>query len=310
MSMGAGESQGLREETVLVTGGTGFLAGWVIRYLLEDGYRVRATVRSLGKSERVVKMLQVEGVLTDRLSFAKCDLGSADGWAAAMEGVCAVIHTASPLGGDDMDDPSLVPTAVCGVEHVLEAAVVAGVPKVVMTSSEAANYPDKRDADPVVNEDFWTDEGNRWVTKYMISKLKAERRAWEIVGAQHGTSLATILPGAIMGPGMGGRHGSTDQILTALLGGSPSPNVIYPVGDVRDLARLHILAMENPAADGERFIAESEEMTMPQMARVLKDAYPERRASTRVVPDFLIALMARFRPDMKVLNTMIGLRYH
>ncbi len=179
-----------------------------------------------------------------------------------------------------------------------------------MTSSEAANYPDKKDTNPAVDESFWTDESNRWVTKYQISKLRAERRAWEIIGAQDTTKLATILPGAILGPNMAGRPSSTDQIFTSILTGNPSPNVIYPVGDVRDLARLHILAMENPAADGKRFIAESEEMTMPEMARILKEAYPDRKVSTMVVPDFLISLMAHFQPAMKVLNTMIGLRYH
>lgn len=297
-------------KTILVTGGTGFLAGWVIRYLLEDGYAVRAAVRAMKKSGKVVDMLQAESVPTERLSFAVADLGSPDGWAEAVRGVNAVIHTASPLGGDNMDDPSLIPVAVEGVEHVIGAAVAAGIPKVVMTSSEAANYPDKKDSNPAVNEDFWTDEHNRWATKYQISKLKAEQRAWEIVDAQEKTQLATILPSAILGPNMGGRASSTDQIFTSLLTGSPSPNVIYPVADVRDLARLHILAMESPKANGKRFIAESEEMTMPEMARILKEAYPDYKVSTTVVPDFLIGLMAHFQPAMKVLNTMIGLRYH
>ena len=109
---------------------------------------------------------------------------------------------------------------------------------------------------------------------------------------------------------MDGKRSSTDQIFEMLLKGTPSPNVIYPVGDVRDLADLHILAMEKEAADGQRFIAESEEMTMPQMARVLKEAYPDKKVSTMVIPDFVISIMAKFQVPMKVLNTMIGLKYH
>ncbi len=109
---------------------------------------------------------------------------------------------------------------------------------------------------------------------------------------------------------MDGKRSSTDQIFEMLLKGMPSPNVIYPVGDVRDLADLHILAMEKEAADGQRFIAESEEMTMPQMARVLKEAYPDKKVSTIVIPDFVISIMAKFQVPMKVLNTMIGLKYH
>lgn len=295
---------------VFVTGGTGFLAGWVIRELLENGYHVTTSVRAMDKSKKVTSMLEAENVSTANLDFAVCDLGSADGWEDAMCGCEYVIHTASPLGGDNMDDPSLIPIAVEGVEHVLQAAIRAGVKKVVMTSSEAANYPDKKDPNPKIDETFWTDENNKWITKYMVSKLKDEQRAWELIGSQDKTQLTTILPGAILGPNMGGRHSSTDQIFTAILDGNPSPNVIYPVGDVRDLAHLHVLAMELDAANGQRFIAESEEMTMPEMAKFMKEAFPEYKIRTAVVPDFLISLMAKFNPAMKVLNTMIGLKYH
>lgn len=295
---------------VLVTGGTGFLAGWTVRGLLERGYVVRTTVRSERKEGAVTSMLEHEGVDTSCLEFAIADLTKADGWDGAMEGIDYVLHVASPLGGSNHEDPTLIPTAKAGVENVLGAAIRAGVKKVVMTSSEAANYPDKKDPQSDINEDFWTDMDNKWITNYQRSKIIAERTAWEIVGRQSKTKLATILPGAILGPYMDGKRSSTDQIFEMLLKGTPSPNVIYPVGDVRDLAELHILAMESEAADGQRFIAESEEMTMPQMARILKEAYPDRKVSTMVVPDFVISAMARFQAPMKVLNTMIGLRYH
>lgn len=295
---------------VLVTGGTGFLAGWTIRKLLEKGYTVRTTVRSMAKAESVKNMLQQEHVDTSELSFAVADLTKADGWGDAMKGIDYVLHVASPLGGNNHEDPTLIPTAKSGVEHVFSAAIRAGVKKIVMTSSEAANYPDKKDSNPAVNEDFWTDMNNKWITNYQRSKIIAERTAWEMIGKQKQTKLVTILPGAILGPNMAGKRSSTDQIFEMLLKGTPSPNVIYPVGDVRDLADLHILAMENSAADGQRFIAESEEMTMPEMARILKAAYPDRKISTIVIPDFVISIMAKFQVPMKVLNTMIGLKYH
>ena len=95
-----------------------------------------------------------------------------------------------------------------------------------------------------------------------------------------------------------------------LMKGTPSPNVIYTVGDVHDLADLHILDMEKEVADGQRFIAESEEMTMPQMARLLKEQYPNYKVRTMVIPNFVIGIMAHFQAPMKVLNTMIGLKYH
>lgn len=297
-------------KTVLVTGGTGFLAGWVIRRLLEKGYGVRTTVRSESKASSVVSMLEQEGVSTQNLSFAFEDLTKADGWDDAMEGIDKIIHVASPLGGNNHENPELIPIAENGVQNVLNAAVKAGISKVVMTSSQAACYPGKKCTDPAVNETFWTDADNKWITNYMRSKLFAEKAAWEIIQKQSHTQLTTILPGAILGPFMGGKRGSTDMIFEMLLKGTPSPNVIYPVVDVRDLADLHILAMESPAANGERFIAQSEEMTMPEMAKLLKASYPGKKVSTMVIPNFVIGVMAKFQPPMKVLNTMIGLEYH
>lgn len=295
---------------VLVTGGTGFLAGWTIRRLLEKGYTVRTTVRSMAKSEKVTTMLSHEGVDTANLSFAVADLTKPDGWDEAMKDIDYVLHVASPLGGSNHEDPTLIPTAKSGVENVFTAAINNGVKKIVMTSSEAANYPDKNDPNPSIDENFWTDMNNKWITNYQRSKVIAEKTAWEMIRKQRRTKLATILPGAILGPYMDGKRSSTDQIFEMLLKGTPSPNVIYPVGDVRDLADLHILAMEQDAADGQRFIAESEEMTMPEMARILKEAYPDRKVSTTVIPNFVISIMAKFQAPMKVLNTMIGLKYH
>lgn len=109
---------------------------------------------------------------------------------------------------------------------------------------------------------------------------------------------------------MAGKRSSTDQIFEMLFKETPSPKVIYPVVDVRDLADLHILAMENTQADGHRFIAESEEITMPEMAKLLKETYPDHKVSTVVIPNFVIDIMAKFQPQMKVLNTMVGLKYH
>ncbi len=297
-------------KNILVTGGTGFLAGWIIRKLLEQNYQVRTTIRSEKSISKVTSMLETENVDIKNLSFTFADLTSSDGWDEAMHEIDAVLHVASPLGGDNHEDPSLIPIAVSGVEHVISAAIRNNVKKVVMTSSEAANYPDKKDTSPAIDETFWTKENNKWITNYMRSKIAAEKKAWELIHAQSHTQLTTILPGAILGPYMAGKRSSTDQIFEMLLKGSPSPNVIYPVVDVRDLADLHILAMESECANNERFIAESEEMTMPEMAQLLKSTYPDRKVSTVVIPNFVITIMAKSQAPMKVLNTMIGLQYH
>jgi dihydroflavonol-4-reductase len=297
------------EGIYLVTGGTGFLAGWIVKKLLEGGRAVRTTVRSQAKADVVRNMLASEGVDASGLEFAIADLGNEDGWDEAVDGVGAVIHTASPLGGEDHEDPSLIPTAEAGVRNVLGAAIRRGIPRFVMTSSTAANYPDKSCTDPAVNEDFWTDPDNRWITNYMRSKISAEKLAWKMAKGSD-IELVTILPGAIIGPSLGGRRSSTDQICEMLLKGVPIPRAVYPVVDVRDLADLHILAADSPAASGQRFIAQSEEMTMPEMANVLNERYPDRKVSHLVIPNAVIGAAAHFSTPMKVLNTMVGLSYH
>lgn len=79
-----------KSTNVLVTGGTGFLAGWTIRKLLEKGYSVGTTVRSMKKSEKIVNMLQYENVDTSALSFAVADLTKADGWAEVICTACRI----------------------------------------------------------------------------------------------------------------------------------------------------------------------------------------------------------------------------
>lgn len=298
-----------QHDKILVTGGTGFLAGWTIRRLLEKGYEVRTTVRSDKKIPAVQDMLTKEGVNITNLSFTLADLTKKDGWKEAMEGIDSVLHIASPLGGNNQEDPSLIPTAESGVKNVIQAAINAGVKKIVMTSSEAACYPGRKYRQPTADESFWTDVNNKEITNYMRSKIIAEKTAWELIRRQNHTKLVTILPGAILGPYMAGKRSSTDQIFEMLLKGTPSPNAVYSVSDVRDLAELHILAMENPAADGQRFLAHGEDMTMPEMAEILKAHYPDRKIKTSVVPDFIVHIMAKSQTAMKVLNTMVGMKY-
>ena len=295
-------------KNVLVTGGTGFLAGWIIRKLLEKGYMVWTTVRSEKKLASVIDMLKKEGVDITNLSFATADLTKREGWKEAMDGMDFVLHVASPLGGNNQEDPSLIPTAISGVENVIQAAVNAGVSKIVMTSSEAACYPGRTYQKPTADETFWTDVNNKEITNYMRSKILAEKKAWELIGEQDHTQLVTLLPGAIMGPNMAGKRSSTDQIFEMLLKGTPSPNVLYNVSDVRDLADLHILAMEDHAADGQRFLAHGDDLSMPEMAKILKNRYPDRKIRTIVIPDFIVHLMKR-NTAMKILNTMVGMKY-
>ncbi len=297
---------------VLVTGGTGYLAGWIIKKLIEKGYEVKTTVRSNEKGELVKSMLRHEKIDTANFSYIIADLNDESSWDNAMAEIDYVLHVASPLGGENHNDVRLIDIAKNGTLNVVSSAIKAKVKKIVMTSSQAANYPEKNDTNQKVDETFWTDLNNKSITNYMRSKIYAEKSAWEVIGKQNFTKLVTILPGAILGPFMDKRSGSTDQLFEMLIKGTPSPKVIYPVVDVRDLANLHILALESAKADGQRFIAQSEEMTMPEMATILKNNLGEngKKVRTMVIPSFVVTLGAKFSPPMKVLLTMINLKYH
>jgi nucleoside-diphosphate-sugar epimerase len=285
-------------ETVLVTGGTGFVAGWQIVEMLRRGYAVRATVRSLAKADAVRAAVATEVDPGDRLSFVEADLTVDAGWAAAVAGCDYVLHVASPLGGGANDDAeALIPPARDGTLRVLRAAVDAGVKRVVMTSSTAACAAKLQGPDSHNDETIWTDLGDKDSTAYRRSKVVAERAAWDFM-AEHGgrTEFATVLPSAIFGPVLSTETlGSVRVVLRLFNGQMPgAPRIGFSVVDVRDLADAQARAMTDPAAAGQRFIACGEFQWMVDIAKTLKaELGPDgAKAATRTIPDVAVRLAA------------------
>ena len=207
-------------ETVLVTGGSGFLAGHAIARLLDDGYRVRATLRSLSRESEVRATLKVSDDAP--LEFVTADLTEDDGWPAALIGCDYVMHMASPFPQDRPDDENeLIAPAVEGTRRVLRAAHEAGVRRVVMTSSFAAmEYAPKASGAQYVETD-WTDPDGR--APYVKSKTLAERAAWDFVAAHpDGPELSVINPVGIIGPVLSNDYASSISIIKALLGRQPA----------------------------------------------------------------------------------------
>jgi nucleoside-diphosphate-sugar epimerase len=289
-------------ETVLVTGGTGFVASWCIVQLVERGYAVRTTVRSPAKKAAIAD---------DRVEVVVADLTRDEGWAEAVAGCDYVLHVASPLGSDGRGDPdALIEAAREGTVRVLRAAVAAGVQRVVMTSSTAAATPASAKA-AVSDESVWTDPDDRAVTPYRRSKVLAERAAWDFMAAHpSATTLTTILPVAIFGPVLPGVSAGSVDIIRRLLTGRPPvlPRLGFTIVDVRDLADLHLRAMVSPAAAGERFIGAGEFRWLSEIAGTLRSRLGERAAKvpTRGVPDFLVRLLARFVPPLRTLTPLLG----
>ena len=292
---------------VLVTGGSGFVAGWVIQQLLERGDFVRTTVRSRASETRIRAMFPDAG---ERLEFAVADLTAEAGWLQAMAGMDAVLHVASPLGHGGMGEAELIAAAEGGTLRVLRAAVTAGVPRVVMTSSGAAATP-ALGAEGEFDETLWTDPAQRGLDAYRRSKVLAERAAWDYLAGRTGTTLTTILPGAIFGPLLSRETVGSVGVVARLMRGTPAvPRIGLRVVDVRDVARAHLLALDEPTAAGRRFLVVGDQLWMREVGQLLHEHFPELlRSAPRELPDWVVRVAARFQPELRTLVPMLGRRY-
>ena len=301
-------------ELVLVSGGSGFLGAHCILALLEAGYRVRTTVRSSKREADVLAMLRAGGTEPgDALSFAHADLMADAGWPQAVAGCDYILHVASPFppGVPKHEDDLIVPARE-GALRVLRAARDAGVRRVVITSSFAAvGYSQTPIAGRPFTEENWTNLADK-VSAYVKSKTLAERAAWDFIADQGGAlELAVVNPVGIFGPVLGPDHStSTDFIGRLLDGAMPGlPRMLFGVVDVRDVADLHLRAMINPAAKGERFLAISGDfMTMLEISQTLKARLGDAasRVPTRVLPDWLVRLVGLFDGQAAQIVTELG----
>ncbi|TPL03344.1 MULTISPECIES: aldehyde reductase [unclassified Mesorhizobium] len=299
---------------VLVTGGSGFLGAHCILSLLNAGYRVRAAVRSAKREADVLAMLKVGGVEPgDALSFAYADLMSDKGWPEAVAGCRYVLHVASPFppGVPKHEDDLIVPARE-GALRVLRAARDAGVERVVLTSSFAAvGYGQVPVPGRPFTEENWTDLSQK-VGAYVKSKTLAERAAWDFVDREgRSLELAVVNPVGIFGPVLGPDHStSTDFIRRLMDGEMPGlPRMVFGVVDVRDVADLHLRAMTNPTAKGERFLAISGDfMMMLEIARTLKARLGNAgsRITTRALPDWLVRIVGLFDGQAAQIVTELG----
>ncbi len=291
---------------VLVTGGSGYIASFCIARLLDDGWRVRTTLRSLARETEVRAALARIAKPADRLSFVAADLTGDAGWPEAVAGCDYVLHVASPLPTAAVkNDDELVRPARDGALRVLRASEAAGVKRVVLTASTAAITYGRGSLTAPATEADWTDPTNRADTSaYERSKTLAERAAWEWARAPgRKTELVTVCPGAVLGPVLGRDFSASLEIVRKLLDGSLAglAHLGFPLVDVRDVADLHIRAMLAPEAAGQRYIGAGDFTWMSDIAAVLIARVPalSKGVPTRKLPGFLVRLVGTFDPVVR-----------
>jgi len=303
----------MSDEIVLVTGGTGFIAQHCIISLLNKGYQVRTTVRSLAREAEVRRQLNQGGVdAKENLTFVVADLMSDDGWAEAAAGCTYVLHGASPTpSGEQVTEADWINPAIDGNLRILRAARNAGVRRVVLTSAFGAigvGHPD--DYRRPFDESDWSDvSGDVW--PYQKSKTLSERAAWEFIEKEgRNLELSSVNPVAVLGPVLGDDYSHSTRIIKNMLEGGPGcPNVNSCFVDVRDVAELHLLAMTHPAANGERFLASSgNSLTILQVAQTLCDHLGDeaRKVSTQILSDDMVRAAANKNPVMLGMVKLLG----
>ena len=300
-------------ETVLVTGGSGFIASHVIVELLARGYRVRTTVRDPKREPDVRGLLKAGGAdAGDRLSFTQADLLEDPGWAEAMSGCEHVLHVASPFPETVPDDENeLIVPAREGALRVLRAARDIGVKRVVLTSSFAAIGFGHEPREEPFDETTWTNVDVP-VGAYVKSKTLAERAAWDFIAREgRGLELATVNPVGVFGPVLGRDYSTSILVVQRLMDGAMPgcPKLCFGAVDVRDVADLHLRAMTSNAAKGERFLATTGDfLTVQDVAKILKDRLGERakRVPTRELPNWLVHVASWLDPAVKQILPDLG----
>lgn len=303
----------MTQQTILVTGASGFLASHILLQLLAEGYLVRGSVRNAAKGDHIRNVLESHGADISRLSFIELDLMRDDGWEDAMKGIDYLLHTASPFVTSSPKDPDeIIKPAIDGTRRALNAALNSDIKRIVLTSSMVAachGHPNTRTTS--YGEADWTQPNGKDVTPYILSKTLAEQEAWKIMEtAGRRDDLTVINPGFILGPLLEQDIGTSGAIIKRMMEGDfpGMPNIYFSIVDVRDAAELHILAMHDDVTFGHRVFSAGPSISMQDVAKSLANSIPSyaKKIPTRRLPDFLVRLIGLFDGDVKTAAMNLG----
>ena len=292
-----------KTKKVLVTGGSGYLASWIIKMLLDEGVSVHATVLDLQKADKTahLKAFDKQG----RLTLFQADLLDMGSFKESMQGCDIVIHTASPFFISGVKDPEkeLIKPAQQGTINVLETAKkISCVKRIILTSSVAAIYGDNEDAKKIssviLTENEWNMTSSADHMPYSFSKTMAEKEAWKIAETQDQWDLVVMNPGLIFGPSLSRRKDSFSIKTMCEYGNghykTGVPDTSFGTVDVRDVSKAHINAAFMPQAKG-RHILVSQTITLMEIADIIREKFPDKYPLPKmIVPKFVFWLIAPF----------------
>jgi len=301
---------------VLLTGISGYIANHCAVELLKNGYSVRGSLRNISKSEKIVNAIKKEVDPKDNLEFCELNLLNDKGWDDAAKGCDFVMHIASPfINIEPKDENEYIRPAVDGTMRALKAAKSAGIKRVVLTSSMVSMLGNA-DKSIDIDSGTWTNIKGKNVSAYSKSKTLAEQAAWNFIKDQTDNTkmeLAVVNPGPVFGPSLSGDlSGASMSMFTQMVQGKMPmvPQASINMSDVRDIAKIHVLALENKEASGKRFIVTTEKpYAFQDVAKILKSNGYDK-VSTKLAPNFLLKFMSNFNREAKSMKSFIGNTYN
>lgn len=300
---------------ILITGGNGFLALHIIKQLLTQGKHVLATVRNPQRAAETTNTLTAAGTPhLDELEFTYLDLTQDAGWQDAMQGIDSVMSVAAPVFvNGESNAATLAKIATDGTLRILRAANAAGVRRVIMTGNFGAVGFSNLDPQRTTTEADWTNPDQPGLSLYERSKLLAEQAAWHYVQqADVHLELTVITAGAMLGTALGDHVSGSFGILRSLVDGSLNrvPRLKFNVVDVRDVASMHVAALNTAAAANERFLAVADDaINYLDIRQLMQAALPQQQLSRKILPTWLVHLAAHFNARASEADLMLRMSH-
>tara|TARA_B100001175_G_scaffold305674_1_gene302966 strand:- start:30 stop:1028 length:999 start_codon:yes stop_codon:yes gene_type:complete len=289
---------------VFVSGGSGYIAMYCIKILLNKGYQVITSVREEEKIHLVKDSLSKNNVNHSNLEFCILNLLKDEGWDEALKNCDFVIHMASPVIPGDVDYDILVKPAFEGMNRCLNSAIKNGVKKFVLTSSFAAIYGNSKTE---YNDNDWTDLSDKTHMPYVISKTKAEKGMWDIIeNTKSKIDACAINPVLVLGPSMTGILSMSNRLTIKKLFKLPFiPNLSISIVGVNDVADAHVKAMENANSKGKRFLLSEKTINLNELCKILKKS-GFNKVPSFTIPNLILKFIAFFTPSLRMISKRIG----